>query len=89
MGHHQRQGVDAVRTCVDEVDVEAIDLSGELRKSVEARFARAPVVGVGPVLGDLAYVGERDALLPVVDRLGFGKPRAAKASLQVLDLVDR
>jgi len=44
---------------VHEVDVEAVDLGGELRVAVQRGFARAPVVVRRPVRGELAGVRQR------------------------------
>src|SRR5947199_385761 len=53
------------------MDPEPIDLQPELRKGVDARLSRPPVVPVGPVLTQTFQIVERDALRPVLDRLAL------------------
>ena len=52
----ERQRVLVLRTDVDEVDVEAVDLGHELRERVQPRLARAPVVLGLPVAGELPRI---------------------------------
>ena len=56
---------------MNEVDIEAVDVGGELVEPVEQRFPGAPVVPVGPVRGKFSRVLKRNALAPVVDALAF------------------
>ena len=53
MGDDQRHGPGVRRAHVEEMDVESVDLGGELREAIEQRFAAAPIVIVGPVPADL------------------------------------
>ena len=73
-------------TDVDEVDVEAVDLGPELREAVEPGLRRRPVVLVEPVPAQLADVGERDPLRPVVDGLGLRPPGPAQPLAQVVEI---
>lgn len=50
---------------MEEVDVLAVDLGGELGVVVEVFLVGAPVVVVAPVVGEFLEVGARDAVLPV------------------------
>jgi hypothetical protein len=74
VGDHQGKGLRMRGPDVEEVDVEAVDLGDELGVGVDPRFGSPPVVAVGPVVTELACVGERSALGPVVHRLRFGPP---------------
>ena len=82
----QRQRVVVGRTHMHEVDVEPVDLGHVLVEAVQLRFARPPVVAVGPVRRDLADVPERDALRPVVDDLGVSPSSVAKTGAEVLEV---
>ena len=86
VGDHDRHRIGLGRTNVDEVHVHAADVGHELVKTVQCGFARPPVVGVGPVVADLLEVRQRDPLGPVVDRLGFGPPRARQSVAKVAEL---
>src|ERR671914_1493667 len=55
----QRAGLG--RTDVQEVYVLPVDLRGVLRELVELRLLPAPVEAVGPVVGEILEVAERDA----------------------------
>jgi hypothetical protein len=74
------------RSHVHEVDVEAVDLGDVLLEAVQLRFARPPVVGVGPVRRDLAHVRKRDSLRPVVDDLGISPAGVAKTHAEVVEV---
>src|SRR4051794_12898952 len=65
------------------MDVEAVDLGGELVEPVQGGFACAPVVFARPVIGELTGVATWDALSPVVDALGLGPSGAGQPLLQV------
>src|SRR5205807_10252101 len=71
------------RAHVDEVDAEPVDRGAELREGVQAGLRPPPVVLVGPVAAQVAHVGERDPLGPVVDRLGLGPSRPPEALVEV------
>ena len=72
MRDYQREGVLVRGPLVDEMNVQSIDLGDELVKAVERGLPRPPVVFVGPVLGKLPGVSQRNTLAPVVHALGFG-----------------
>ncbi len=71
---------------VDEMDVEPIDLGGVLVEPVQRRLTGAPVVVVGPVVGQLAGVGKGNALAPVVDALGLRPSRLGQPRPQVIEV---
>jgi hypothetical protein len=71
---------------VDEVDVQAVDLSHELRYGVQLRLALAPVVLVVPVPRDRLHRRERHTLRLVVDGLLLGPARGRDARAQVLEI---
>jgi hypothetical protein len=79
----QRKRVLGRRALVDEMDVETVDLGGELVEPVQRDLACAPVVFVGPVIGQLTGVTQRDALRPVVDAFGLRPSGAGQPVLQV------
>src|SRR5262249_51189619 len=62
VGHDQRQRVVVRRLDVDEVDVDAINLSNELRKRVQARLDPPEVVHGPPVAGERLQGFELDPL---------------------------
>ena len=86
MRHHERDRVGVRRAYVHEMYPEAVDRRLELREAVEARLARAPVILVAPICGDLLRVGERRSLRPVVNALALGPSRLAQPALEVVEL---
>ena len=62
MGHDQRQRVLMPRPDVDEVDLDPIDLGGELREGVQPCLALAPVVLLRPVASELLQRRQLHAL---------------------------
>ena len=50
---------------------EPVDHRSELGERVEPRLGGAPVVFLAPIPAELTQIGERDALRPVLDRLGL------------------
>ena len=87
MGDDQRHRFRVRRADVQEMNVEPVDLGGELRKAIEPRLAPAPVVLLGPVAADVLDPLQRRALAPVVDQFGFGPARVAQPRLQVVEHV--
>jgi hypothetical protein len=79
VGDDQRKGVGVWRSLVDEVNIQPVDFSHELVEAIERRLSGAPVVTIGPVAGQLAGVGQRDALTPVVDALTLRPSSAVQA----------
>ena len=71
---------------MDEMDVETVDFGGVVVEAVQRFFACAPVVVVGPVVGQFAGVGQRDALGPVVDAFGVGPAGAGQPGPQVVEI---
>jgi hypothetical protein len=79
VGEDQRERVRFRGPDVDEVDGLAVDLGGEVRKLVELRLVRAPVVAGAPVLGKLLQPRQRKAVVPpgagdLVGLTGAGEP---------------
>ena len=68
---------------VNEVNVEPVQVSHELREAVELRFAVAPIVFLAPVLADFLNVSERDPLRPVFDGLFVGPACIRESLLEV------
>src|SRR5918992_2835022 len=70
---------------VQEVDSLPVDLRGELRKPVELRFLLAPVEAIGPVLGEVLEVIERDAPTPADARYLVREAGASQTLSQVAE----
>jgi len=87
MGDHQREGVGVRRPLVDEMDVQPVDFVDELIESVERGLTRAPVVFVGPIVGQFAGVRQRYALAPVVHAFGLRPAGARQARPQIFSNV--
>ena len=75
-----------LRTHVDEVDVEPVDLGGELGQGVELRLALAPVVVRRPVAREVLERRERHALRGVRDGLLLRPPRGLDAPAKIIQL---
>jgi len=73
------------RSLVNEMNVEAVDLGGELIESVQRGFPRPPVVTVSPVRRQFTGVGQGYALAPVIDALGFRPAGVRQAGLQIIE----
>ena len=86
MRNDDRQGALVLRTNVNEVDVETIDLGDEVRHRVEPRLDLAPVVFRSPVARKLLDGRERHALREIRDRLLFGQARGKNAPPEVIEL---
>src|SRR6185295_16522571 len=82
----QRQRVLMPRPDVDEVDLDPIDLGGELRERVQFRLALAPVVLARPVAGERSQRRKLHALRPVWYELLVGPARRRDPVAQVVDL---
>ena len=85
----QRQGIFVLRTNVNEMNVEAIDLGDELRQGVQFRLALAPIVICCPVTREFLNHRERHALRVVADRFPFGPPCRLYALAQFVEFVLR
>jgi hypothetical protein len=83
VGDDQREGVGMWGADVEEVDVEAVDLGGELRQRVQPGLDLAPVVGGRPVAGELLHGRQRHPLAVVVDRLALGPAGRIDAPAQL------
>ena len=83
VGDDDGQGILVLRTHVNEVDVETIDLGDEVRHGVEAGFDLAPVVVRRPVTRELLHGRERHALRKVADGFLLGQPGRDDAPAQV------
>src|SRR3954469_18744050 len=82
----ERQRVFVLRPDVNEVNVQPIDLSDELRESLELRLALAPVVLCLPIARERLDRRELDALRRIVDGLPFGPARGRDARAQVIEI---
>jgi hypothetical protein len=81
MGDDQGYRFLVPRSNVQEMHPETVDLGLELRKAIEARFAAAPVIFLGPITADVLDPLQRSALAPVVHQFGFGPARIAQPRL--------
>ncbi len=68
----ERQRIFVLRTHVNEMNVESIDLGHELRQGVQLRLALAPVVVCRPIARELLNRRELHALRCIRDRFPFG-----------------
>ena len=80
----ERQRVFMLRTNVNEVNVEPVDLGDELREGVQVRLDGAPVVVRHPVARELLDHGQRHALRLIRDGLLLGPVRVSDASTEVV-----
>ena len=71
---------------MDEVDVEPVDLGGELGQGVELRLALSPVVVRRPVAREVLERRERHALRRVRDGLLLRPPRGLNAPAKIIQL---
>ena len=87
VGDDQRHGLRVWGAHVQEMNVEPVDLSSELRKAVEQRFATAPIIVLSPVLADLFDPLQRRALAPVVDQLCLRPASPLQSRLKIREHV--
>ena len=73
------------RADMQEVNVEPVDFSGELRKAIEPRLALAPVVLFRPVAADVPDPFQRRALAPVIDQFSFRPACVAQPRFEVVE----
>src|SRR5215212_8197107 len=81
----ERQRIFMLRTGVNEMNVESIDLGDELRERVQPALDLAPVVLCRPIADEILDRGERDALRKIGDGLLFGQPRGNDASAKLIE----
>jgi hypothetical protein len=86
VGDDQRESVLASGPLMDEMDVQAVDLGGEVVEAVQRGLPGAPVVLVGPVGGQLLGVVQRDALLPVLDTFRLRPSSSIQPGLEVVEV---
>src|SRR5690242_14739176 len=72
--HDEWQRLFMLRTNVNEMNVQAIDLGHELRQRVQSCFALAQVVVCAPIAREFSHGRELHAMRSVVDRLLVGTP---------------
>ena len=78
----ERQRVVVLRTHVNEMNVQPIDLGDELRHGVQRRFARAPVILRCPIARECLHRRELYSLGCVCNRLSFRPSRRLDATAQ-------
>ena len=83
MRDDQRQRIRLRRADMVEVDVLAIDLSGELGEAVEAGFGGPPVKAVSPVGAQFLKVGAFGTIVPAGAVQLIRKPRVGQSCLQI------
>ena len=86
MGDQQWERILTPGSLVDEMDVQAVDLGGEVVEPVQCGLAGAPVVLVGPVGRQILGVVQRDALGPVLDALGLGPSGPVQSLFEVVEI---
>jgi hypothetical protein len=84
----QRCGGGTLAALVDEVDVDAVDIRFELRKTIAGRLVFSPVLALLPVVGQLSQIPPIDPVGPAIvlgrlDPAGAGKtaPQIVKVGL--------
>ena len=80
----EREGVLVLRTHVDEVDVQAVDLGHELRQGVQLLLDLAPVVIGGPVAREFLHRRQRHTLRFVRHGLALRPLGGLDATAQVV-----
>src|SRR3954468_24822043 len=80
VGEQQWERVGARRTRVDEVDRLTVDRRTRMLELVEPRLFRAPVVGITPVVDELAQVAVGNAVVPpgVGELVGDARARESR-----------
>ena len=86
MGNEERQRILVIRTNVNEMDVEAIDLGDEVRQGLQLLLALAPVVLFRPVAREGLHRRESWALRVILDGLPLGEARGGDTRPQVLEV---
>jgi hypothetical protein len=79
----ERQRVVMLRSDMDEVNVQPVDLGDEVRQGFQLRLALAPVVFGPPILCELLHRRELHALLIIGDRFALGPQRLHDAAAQI------
>ena len=85
----KRQGICMLRTNVNEMNVEPINLGDELRQGSEPLLHLAPVVVCRPIAREFLHRRELHALGLICDRLAVRPPRRRDASAEVDELLLR
>src|SRR4051794_34053900 len=86
VGNEERQRILVIRTNVNEMDVEAIDLGDEVRQGLQLLLALAPVVLFRPVAREGLHRREPRALRVILDGLPLGEARRGDTRPQVLEV---
>ena len=82
----ERQRILMLRTNVDEMDVEPVDLGDEVRQGVQPRLDLAPVVLGRPIARELLNRRELHALRVIRDGFPLGPSRRRDAPAQFVDV---
>ena len=96
MRDDERQRILMFRTNVDEMNVQPVDLRGELRQGVQFSLDLAPIVIGGPIACELLNHCKLHALRLICDGLPFGPLRRGDAPAEInqcrlwnVDVVER
>ena len=89
MRDDQRQRILMLRTNVNEMNVQPIDLGDELRQGVELGLALAPVVFRRPIAREFLHRRELHALRLICDRFPLRPSGARNASTEIDERVFR
>jgi hypothetical protein len=79
MGYDDREGIGMFGADMNEVDVDAVDVGDELRKSIHPRFDLAPVVGRPPIVDEGLELRQRDTLGLIGNSLAIRPSRRQNA----------
>src|SRR5688572_14182158 len=85
MRDNQGKRIRMPRTNMNEVDVEAVEVSYELRKGVKLRFRLPPIVVGCPIAREFAHSRKWYALRRICDGLFFGPLRVGDPPSKLVD----
>ena len=85
VGQDQRARGGIGRPDMEEMDVEPVDRREIIGQRIQPRLDAAPVIVVAPIGRQFLRIGERDALIPVVDRFLLGPARPRQPVFQIVE----
>src|SRR5580704_17897478 len=83
MRDDQRKRIRILRTCMNEMNIEPVDVRRKLRQDVQPRFDLAPVVIRLPIAREFTHRRELHSLSGIRYRFPLGPPRRADPPAEV------
>jgi len=80
-----RQSILVLRSDVNEVNPEAIDLRSKLREPIQCAFNSTPIVARAPVVSEGLRLGERYPLRPIPYGLLIRPPSVGKPPFEIVE----